>query len=102
MCLEAKVVRMLREMLELGDQLDAPKTRPAAFDTPVFLGHGVEDDKVPVAGGRAAAECLRAAGLDVEWREYGGLGHWYSPEMLADMACFLTNRAGWDKEEKPS
>ncbi|KAK4100154.1 alpha/beta-hydrolase, partial [Parathielavia hyrcaniae] len=85
---EARVVRALREKLEL-EHTSQITSRPRSFDTPVFLGHGTEDDKVPVARGKGAAECLRAAGLDAKWRVYRGLGHWYSPTMLADMATFL-------------
>ncbi|KAK4240169.1 Alpha/Beta hydrolase protein [Achaetomium macrosporum] len=93
-CMETRVVRALRERLELeeGDGRGL-RSRPGSFDTPVFLGHGVEDDKVPVVRGREAAECLRAAGLDAEWREYHGLGHWYSDEMFSDMVSFLKDRA---------
>jgi predicted esterase len=98
---EARVVRALRENLEL-EGVGKVRSRPRSFETPVFLGHGTEDDKVPVARGEGAAECLRAAGLEAEWRVYQGLGHWYSPSMLTDMATFLTNRAGWEQGEKPS
>jgi acetyl esterase/lipase len=98
---EASVVKVLREMLELeGD--GGVKSRPKAFDTPVFLGHGTEDDKVPVARGRGAAECLRAAGMHVEWKEYSGLGHWYSADMLTDIASFLADQARWEQEDEVS
>jgi predicted esterase len=97
---EARVVRTLRERLEFEGGWEV-KSRPRSFDTPVFLGHGTEDDKVPVARGKGAAECLRAAAVDAEWRVYQGLGHWYSPSMLTDMATFLTHRAGWKQGEKP-
>ncbi|KAH6641370.1 Alpha/Beta hydrolase protein [Chaetomium tenue] len=90
---EGKVVRVLREMLELEGK--PPVGRPPSFDTPVFLGHGIEDDKVPVDRGRAAAECLAAVDMDTEWKAYEGLGHWYSAAMLADMASFLAVRTHW-------
>ncbi|KAL2152335.1 hypothetical protein VTH82DRAFT_5519 [Thermothelomyces myriococcoides] len=101
---EAKVVRTLREMLELDDDDDddddgkRPTSRPRAFDTPVFLGHGLDDDKVPISLGRAAAQFLKTAGMHVEWKEYHGLGHWYSPAMLLDMVSFLSHQANWDHE----
>ncbi|MES2975464.1 MAG: alpha/beta hydrolase [Pseudomonadota bacterium] len=37
---------------------------------PVFLGHGVRDPVVPLAGGVASREALKAMGYDVEWHEY--------------------------------
>ncbi|KAL2169563.1 hypothetical protein VTG60DRAFT_5875 [Thermothelomyces hinnuleus] len=98
---EAKVVRALREMLELDDG-KGPTCRPRAFDTPVFLGHGLDDDKVPISRGRGSAEFLKAAGMHVEWKEYHGLGHWYSPAMLSDMASFLAHQTDWDRDRKPS
>jgi len=97
---EVKVVRVLREMLELDG--NGPTRRPKSFDTPVFLGHGMEDDKVPVTRGRGAAECLKAAGVDVHCQIYPELGHWYSPAMLTDMASFLVHRTRWDRDNKPS
>ncbi|KAK4157531.1 Alpha/Beta hydrolase protein [Chaetomidium leptoderma] len=93
---EARVVRLLREQLEL-EGAGAVTSRPKSFDTPVFLGHGTDDDKVPFARGREAAECLKAAGLDVQWQAYPGLAHWYSADMLKDMSCFMTDRAGWER-----
>ncbi|KAG7289394.1 hypothetical protein NEMBOFW57_005765 [Staphylotrichum longicolle] len=99
---EARVVKVLREMLELEGGGRRVNSRPKAFDTPIFLGHGTEDDKVPVVRGRGAAECLRAAGMRVEWREYNGLGHWYSADMLTDIASFLANQVGWELENKVS
>lgn len=99
---EARVVKVLREMLEFEGGGRRVRSRPKAFDTPIFLGHGTEDDKVPVARGRGAAECLRAAGMQVEWREYNGLGHWYSADMLTDIVSFLANQVGWELEDKVS
>ncbi|KAI9887466.1 MAG: hypothetical protein M1823_000724 [Watsoniomyces obsoletus] len=38
---------------------------------PIFLGHGTEDDIVPVSLGRRAIRCLRDLGVgEVEWKEY--------------------------------
>ncbi|KAK4228809.1 Alpha/Beta hydrolase protein [Podospora fimiseda] len=87
----AAAVRTLRECLELNsDGHKGPISRPKAFDTPVFLGHGDQDPKVPLAHGKEAAECLKVVGFNnVSWNEYQGLGHWYSPEMLTDMVTFL-------------
>jgi predicted esterase len=56
---------------------------------PVFLGHGLEDEKVFVNLGREAAGCLEALGLQVFWKEYGGPGHWYSKDILNDIKRFL-------------
>ncbi|KAK2882361.1 hypothetical protein FQN49_000416 [Arthroderma sp. PD_2] len=83
-----------RAVIFLKDQLEMPLPRhlsgSLAFQrTPLFLGHGVEDEKVPVGLGREAASCLGAMGMDVAWNEYKGLGHWYSENMLSDLVNFL-------------
>lgn len=40
--------------------------------TPVFLGHGEADEKVPCALGKGAARFIRDAGYYVMWRDYQG------------------------------
>ncbi|KAK4203043.1 Alpha/Beta hydrolase protein [Triangularia verruculosa] len=84
---EAAVVSTLRECLELDGK--GPSTRPRSFDTPVFLVHGTEDDKVLIAHGREASSCLQQLGVNTSWNEYPGLGHWFYPEMITDIAAFL-------------
>lgn len=63
--------------------------------TPLFLGHGNEDEKVPVHLGRAARACIDSLSGGVSWNEYAGLGHWYSADMLADMVGFLKAKTAW-------
>ncbi|KAG6995854.1 hypothetical protein G7Y79_00041g078060 [Physcia stellaris] len=75
----------------LYEELALNGTKPSmAFQhVPVFLGHGVDDEKVVVELGREAASCLRSMGANVKWTEYEGLGHWYSAEMIGDIAELL-------------
>ena len=83
--LPLQTVAYLREELNMS-----PPTQPMSYrEIPLFLGHGVEDKKVHVDLGREAANCLGAMGMDVRWKEYEGLGHWYSEAMLRDMVDFL-------------
>ncbi len=89
---------LLRKALAfLREELDIPaSSMPMAFQRiPLFLGHGVEDQKVAVNFGREAASCLRNMAMDVHLKEYELLGHWYSKEMLHDMVKFSCNRPGW-------
>ena len=91
----ARVVRALQERLEIDCYTSASTTLPRISDTPVFLGHGDQDDNVPISLSRQAAECLQAAGFAViERHEYHGLEHWYSPSMLTDVVKFL--RKHWE------
>ncbi|KAI0459076.1 acyl-protein thioesterase [Xylaria acuta] len=72
-------------------------TGQTAFSTPIFLGHGDADEKKPHVLGEAAARTMRAAGYNVDWKLYPGLGHWYKiPEEIEDIANFIGKRVGWD------
>jgi predicted esterase len=64
-------------------------------EIPLFLGHGVEDDRVYICLGREAASFLKLLGVNVVMKEYGGLGHWYSGDMLNDLVGFVRLRTGW-------
>ncbi|KAL0934275.1 acyl-protein thioesterase [Colletotrichum truncatum] len=61
-------------------------------ETPVFLGHGTEDDNVLFQYGQNASRVLRTMGCEVEFRSYEGLGHWYSKDMLDDILTFLDEK----------
>ena len=57
--------------------------------TPLFLAHGMEDEKVLLHLGVEAANCLRILGMQIYWKKYEGLAHWYSAAMLRDLVDFL-------------
>lgn len=78
----------------LGNSLTLLLSRlPSSISKPssssMAVGHGNQDDKVPIEIGREAAKCLDLLGANVESIEYEGLGHWYSPQMLRDIIEFL-------------
>jgi predicted esterase len=82
-----------RDLLEL-DPLPNPTKDSTSFSTPVFLGHGSEDDKIPLGLGMSMAKVLRAAEYQVEWKCYQGLGHWYKiPDEIDDIIHFLRANA---------
>lgn len=57
--------------------------------TPIFLGHGRNDDKISVDLGGQARRVLEALGCKVSWRDYDE-GHWYKiPEEIDDIVEFL-------------
>ncbi|KAK7742151.1 hypothetical protein SLS53_004737 [Cytospora paraplurivora] len=59
--------------------------------TPIFLGHGRNDDKISVNLGKQARDVLEALGCNVHWRDYEE-GHWYKvPEEIDDIVDFLQN-----------
>ena len=64
------------------------------FHTPVFLGHGAQDPKVSARLGENMFRMLsEGLGMDVTWKEYQGLGHWYRVEdEIEDILSFLRDR----------
>ncbi|TWU75039.1 hypothetical protein ED733_006388 [Metarhizium rileyi] len=88
--MDQKVLDELREEAELPriHQSSDFRFRP----TPVFIGHGNADREVVVQQSSQAALLLRKLGLDVDFRSYEGLGHWYSAGMLKDMVQFLAKQ----------
>jgi len=83
---------LLRDELELPAVLPISAALAAVRQTPVFLGHGQEDDKVPIHLGREASTYCGSVGIDVAFKEYEGLGHWYSASMLSEMVKFLKDK----------
>lgn len=91
-----KAVAYLRDELDLAPH--TPSTSHAKV--PIFLGHGEEDDRVPIHLAREGNALLAdTLGFEVEYREYAGLGHWYSGEMLRDILDLIHTRVGWRVEE---
>ncbi|ORY02680.1 phospholipase/carboxylesterase family protein-like protein [Clohesyomyces aquaticus] len=91
-----KAIRWLREELQ-AEREKTEKTAPFSFESiPVFMGHGTEDEKVPREIGRLAADFLDTIGVNIEWKEYEGLGHWYSADMLRDVVRFFKGLDGWE------
>ncbi|KRW59635.1 alpha/beta hydrolase [Pseudomonas sp. TTU2014-080ASC] len=58
---------------------------------PVLCLHGVYDDIVLPAMGRAAHDFLQSAGVNVQWREYP-MGHEVINEEIRDIALWLEKR----------
>jgi phospholipase/carboxylesterase len=56
--------------------------------TRVFWGHGTHDPSIPHALGERGREALRAAGADLEARDYE-IGHWIDPRELADAVAWM-------------
>ena len=92
-----EAVQFLRDEIEFS-KTSAAARQPAKLrlqDMPVFLGHGTKDLRVKIGLGRSAAGCLEAMDVDVAWKEYPDLGHWYSGDMLRDLVIFLRAHTDW-------
>ncbi len=68
--------------------LTPAEVSPANKGLPIFLGHGQYDPVVPLAGGAASRDALRALGYAVEWHEYPMEHSVCAPE-VADLNRFL-------------
>lgn len=80
-------------MTAICDSLTSSRLKEKLLDTPVFLGHGVDDAYVDIELGRQARRIFARIGLTVEWKEYHGAeqeGHWLKlPDEVDDIARFL-------------
>jgi phospholipase/carboxylesterase len=56
--------------------------------TPIFMGHGQQDEMVDIERGKASREMLRALGHPVEWHDYP-MGHSVCMEEIADLNRWL-------------
>jgi predicted esterase len=76
--------------------VSAQATEPKMWKTPLFIGHGILDEKVPVGLGHLATVLMKAMNVDAHWKEYSDLGHWYSDAMLGDFIVFLRTHTTWE------
>ena len=73
--------------LQLAQTTDTERTDANAL-TPVFLGHGQQDNVVDIERGKASRELLRALGYEVEWHEYP-MAHSVCAQEIADLNAWL-------------
>ncbi len=55
---------------------------------PIFMGHGIADNIVPLALGTMSRDTLIKLGYDVEWHQYP-MPHSVCPEEMADISAWL-------------
>lgn len=92
-CVKAQTFE--RDLLCL-DVLRDPSKEATSVLTPVFLGHGSVDEKVPLVLGEAAARAVKNSGYSVDWKCYEGQGHWYKvPDEVDDIVDFIVSKVGW-------
>ncbi|MBC7602534.1 MAG: dienelactone hydrolase family protein [Ramlibacter sp.] len=56
--------------------------------TPIFMGHGTQDNVVVAERGRASRDMLKALGHDVDWNEYP-MAHSVCMEEIQDLNAWL-------------
>ena len=90
-------VRRVRAIDYMRDTVPVPylshcptSERLEGFVTRIFLGHGSKDVKVRTAWGEDMRDTLRSLGVNVVWKEYEALEHWYKvPDEVEDISNFL-------------
>ena len=66
-------------------------------NTPIFLGHGERDRKMKLEWGREMSDTLSEMGMDVSFKTYEELEHWFTSQELWDITVFL--RGLWKRVE---
>lgn len=77
----------LSAYLPLIDKVEKERD-PANNDMPVFIGHGVLDNMVPLALGTASRDRLIKLGYDVDWHQYP-MEHSVCAQELVDISAWL-------------
>jgi len=65
-----------------------PDDKPNA-DTPIFMGHGVDDRMVTPALGKKSYDALKSMGHCVSWEVYPDMSHSTCVEELEDVEDFI-------------
>ncbi|EHK18992.1 uncharacterized protein TRIVIDRAFT_43559 [Trichoderma virens Gv29-8] len=58
-------------------------------ETPIFLGHGIEDRMVTLGLAKKSRDALTAMGFSISWDVYPGLGHATCEDELDDVEAFI-------------
>ncbi len=82
-------VMVLSGYLVVEHALAAEQSNSNAM-TPIFFGHGTEDEVVPIDGGRRAHAAV-SPGRPTEWRDYP-MAHQVCPEEIAHLRAWLHTR----------
>jgi len=74
--------------IALSGYLQPRALRAHPPQTPIFIGHGLEDNVVPCAYGQTAYETLEKAGYRVTWKTYA-MTHSVCDKEVRDLAVWL-------------
>jgi phospholipase/carboxylesterase len=69
-------------------QTTAAERSDANTLTPIFMGHGQQDNVIDIQRGEASRDALRALGYEVEWHDYP-MAHSVSIEEITDLNRWL-------------
>ncbi|KAI1454036.1 phospholipase/carboxylesterase [Annulohypoxylon moriforme] len=79
----------------LGETPNQHADPVAMKSTPVFLGHAVDDEVVPIRNGKQLRDILHGLNFAVDFHEYQDGGHWVNePDGIDDIVGFITKICG--------
>ncbi len=70
-------------MSHTSDEMNAANT-----NTPIFWGHGIADDVVPILLGQQSVDHLRQIGYTVQWQTYN-MQHSVNAQEIADISTWI-------------
>jgi Phospholipase/Carboxylesterase len=86
-------VKFVREFLGL-DEVEGG----GELKTPMLLCHGEDDQKVKLEWGCEMRDLMCELGVDLSFKSYSGLEHWYNEDEMRDIILFL--RGIWGHAQK--
>ena len=93
---QMEAIKFVRDILSLEENdIESLEIDQSSLATPVFLGHGEDDQKVRYKLGEQTTQTLHSLGMLIQWKGYSGLGHWYKiPDEIDDIVEFLRTNIG--------
>lgn len=76
---------------DVPDAFPLAASRAAVARVPLFVGHGTEDDVLPVERGRAIRDAFEDVTRDFSYHEYP-IRHGVNADEMADVSAWLTSR----------
>jgi phospholipase/carboxylesterase len=80
-------IMALSTYLPLADTVAAEHS-PANQDVPIFMAHGTQDTRIPLALATASRDKLKALGYSVDWHDYP-MPHSVNPTEIRDIGAWL-------------
>lgn len=89
---EETVLRKLRAIFATEISMDSAAVPESLKSTPIFLGHALDDEVVPIDNGKRMRDVLaERLQLTVDFHEYPEGGHWLNePQGVDDLVEFIT------------
>ncbi|KAH7411249.1 Alpha/Beta hydrolase protein [Cadophora sp. MPI-SDFR-AT-0126] len=83
----------IRGLLGLDDVDGEWKPNAETCRVPIFLGHGELDVKMRFEWGEQLSGALKQLGMEVHFKLYAGLEHWWGEQEMTDVAEFLDQKS---------